>query len=223
MQPLIHDVRAARKDLPLYDDLYRRTAQIAEPVVQEALRTVTSGAATELLHTQLRGLQKFVSEDQLGPESPSDEELLNALKGFVADDVARGLDEDKELGEELAREFAIGLWDVLLRHMRRNAKGDAVQREDLEISASGDTGAKWEEIDMTLEPFGLQRTDADKILRAVLAQLSDATQGDLIKLPLGLCIDKALLARRAQPGPSQKPGAAPKGILHEGGPWMNSR
>jgi len=222
MQPLIHDVRAARKDLPLYDDLYRRTAQVAEPLVHEALCKVTSGAATELLHTQLRGLQKFVSEDQLRPESPSDEELLNALKGFVADDVARGLDDDKELGEELAREFAIGLWDVLLRQMRRNAKGAAVQREDLEISASGDTGAKWEELDMTLEPFGLQRTDADKILRAVLAQLSDATQGDQIKLPLGLCIDKAMLARRAQPEPRQKLGAAPKGILHEGGGWKNT-
>lgn len=206
MPPLIHDVRAARKDLPLYDALHRRTAQVALPHVQQAFLKVTSGEATDLLHKQLLGLQQFVTEE-VRPEASADDQLLGALRGYVEDDLSRHGGDDAALVKDLSHEFAVGLWDVLLRQMARNAAGGStVHRTDLEISAEGDAaGNKWDELDRALKPYALQRQDASDILRAVLTQLRDEATGEQIGLPLGMTIDKAMLIRLLNGEPEPPP------------------
>ncbi|WP_457332354.1 hypothetical protein [Rhizobacter sp. P5_C2] len=205
--------------MPLYDDLHRRTALVAEHRVQEALCKVTSSEATQLLHKQLRGLQEFIAGEpaELRPDRRADDPLLASLRGFVADDVTRSVGDDAALAKDLSREFAVGLWDVLLRQMTRSASGgSAVHRTDLELSGEGDAGSKWEELDKALTPYGLRRDDAGAILRAVLTQLHDAAKGEQIGLPLGLAIDKAMLTRllRGEPEPpAQKRGVFE--ILHD--------
>jgi len=194
--PTVHDLRSVQRDRPLYDDLYRRTAQVAEPAIGEALEKVTAGEASQLLARQLEGLRSFVL-DLPGEVRASDPDLIAALESFAGAELRRD-DDVLNLRHSLSEEFAVGFWDWMLQRMRVHAPepGKRVARADLRVPGQGEEDPdKWAELDKLLVPFGLDRADAAMILERVLTQLLETDNDEVVRLPLGLSIDKAMLRR----------------------------
>jgi hypothetical protein len=190
--PQVHDVRAVQQDIPLYEDLHRMTVVVAEPMIAEAI-TLTSDEASALLEQQVRGLQRFLLEDSRLLEQDR-AELRAVLDPMVRDEVERGVAQTESVSQDFAREFSVTFWDAMLRRMRSHSREAKVIRGDLLVAAKDADGAGWVDLDEVLAPYGLSRPDAAAILDTVMRQLLDSTEGDLVRLPLGLSIDKATLA-----------------------------
>lgn len=210
--PAVHDLRSVQRDRPLYEDLYRRTAQVAEPAIGEALQRVTAGEASQLLTKQLDGLRRFVLDLPAGSNA-LDPDLGAALSAFAAADLGRD-DGVLELRHGLAEEFAVGFWDWMLQRMRSHAPkpGKKVARSDLRVARQGeDESDKWAELDKLLVPFALHRPEAAMILEKVLTQLLEANNDNVVRLPMGLSIDKAMLRRVL--ATEEEPAAPDQGVV----------
>jgi hypothetical protein len=212
--PPVHDLRSARADRPLYEDLYRRTAEVAEPVIEEAVTRVTAESVDQLLAQELDGLQSFLVGHSLEGELMSDAEVGAGLREFLK----AGLERDRDVAattHRIAEEFSLVFWDYLLKRMADGAPTSprSVRRSELSLAVDGETADQWKELDDLLVPFALSRSDAASIFVTVLRQLSDAAHADVIRLPLGLEIDRAMLERALANQP--EPGQGVTGVVRD--------